>query len=131
MSTESIPPHLLDLLERPLFGSLGVVKADSTPLVSPMWVELIDGTLRFTHTNARAKFRALQKNPAMSFAVFDPERPIHHIEVRGTLTEVIPDPSGAFYQRLAKRYGGGDVPAPTDAADRVILVMSIDRVLGR
>lgn len=131
VSTPTIPDNLLDLLERPLYGSLGVIRPDGTVQVSPMWFELIDGTLRFTHTNTRAKFRALQQNPSMSLAVFDPETPIHHVEVRGRLIEAQPDPTGAFYQRLGRRYGNPETPAPPDAAERVVLVMSIDRVLGR
>lgn len=131
MTAAPIPSSLASLLERPLYGALGVVRPDDTVQVSPMWFELVGDTIRFTHTSARAKFRALQRNPAMSLAVFDPDNPLHHIEVRGRLIETIPDPTGAFYQRLGRRYGNPDTPAPPDAAERVILVMSIDQVLGR
>jgi hypothetical protein len=40
---------------------------------------------------------------------------------------VIPDPEGAFYVRLGQRYGNPDEQPPADKADRVILVMSIER----
>jgi hypothetical protein len=46
--------------------------------------------------------------------------------VRGRLQEVIPDPTGAFYVVLSKRYGNPDQQPPADKADRVILVMSIE-----
>jgi hypothetical protein len=95
-----------------------------------MWFEFDGERLRFTHTNKRAKFRNLQHNPSMSLAVFDPQEPRHHIEVRGHLEEVIEDPSGAFYDHLHQRYLGEGM-IPPDAADRVILVMAIDKVLGR
>ena len=73
--TVEIPPHLQYLLERPFFGSLGTVRPDGAPQVNPMWFEFIDGTVRFTHTTYRAKWRNLQLNPAMSFMVFDPDDP--------------------------------------------------------
>ncbi|MCU1513136.1 MAG: class F420-dependent enzyme, partial [Microbacteriaceae bacterium] len=76
----------------------------------------------------RAKFRNLQHNPSMSFMVIDPDNPFHFIEVRGTLGEVIPDPTGAFYVVLGKRYGNAEQMAPADSPDRVILVMSVDRI---
>lgn len=131
MSTSSVPDHLSDLLERPLYGALGTVGRDDAANVSPMWFERDGDTIRFTHTNKRAKYRNLQRNPSMSLAVFDPENQSRYVEVRGRLVEAIADPTGAFYQQLGRRYGTPDTPAPPDSADRVILVMSIDRVIGR
>lgn len=131
MSTTEIPDKFAHLLERPLYGTLAVVGTGSKAVASPMWFEVIDGTIRFTHTTTRAKYKALQQNPSMSFVVFDPEQPTHYVEVRGTLVEAQPDPTGAFFQRLATRYGTANPPAPADAADRVVLVMSIDRVRGQ
>ena len=124
--TVEIPPHLQYLLERPFFGSLGTVRPDGSPQVNPMWFERIDDTIRFTHTTKRAKYRNLLANPAMSFMVFDPDDPMTYLEVRGTLIEAIPDPTGSFYVRLRNRYGDPSEQAPRDAEDRVILVMSMD-----
>lgn len=131
MSTSEIPASLIDLLDRPLFGALGTVGRGDRAQVSPMWFERDGNTIRFTHTTPRTKYRNLQRNPSMSLAVFDPENPQRYIEVRGQLIEAIPDPTGSFYQQLGRRYGNPDTPAPADSADRVILVMSIEKVLGR
>ena len=103
--TATIPDDLADLLERPLYGSLGTVRPDGTVQVNPMWFEFDGESLRFTHTTKRAKFRNLQHNPSMSLSISDPENPYDFIELRGKLTEVIPDPTGAFYVRLGRRYG--------------------------
>jgi len=121
-----IPDDYERLLIEPFYGSLGTIRPDNTVQVSPMWF-LYDGdTIRFTHTTKRAKYRNLQSNPSMSLAVFDPKNEYKYVEVRGRLQEVIPDPTGAFYVVLGKRYGNADQQAPDDAADRVILVMSIE-----
>jgi PPOX class probable F420-dependent enzyme len=122
-----IPSDYAHLLEQPNYGHLGTIRPDGTVQVNPMWFDLIEGTLRFTHTTKRAKFRNLQHNPAMSLSVIDPENPFHYLELRGKLVEVIPDPEGEFYVHLGKRYGNPDQVAPADKADRVILVMSIER----
>lgn len=123
-----IPQDLLDLLERPLFGSLGTIRPNDTVQVNPMWFEYDASADRilFTHTTKRAKFRNLQRNPAMSLLVIDPDDPFRFLEVRGRLTDAEPDPTGAFYVRLAARYGSADTPAPPDSADRVILSMSVE-----
>ena len=123
-----IPTNLQYLLEQPFYGSLGIVRTDGSPQVNPMWFERVDDTIHFTHTTKRAKYRYLQANPAMSFLVFDPDDPMIYLEVRGSLLEVIPDPTGAFYMRLQNRYGYPSDQTPRDAADRVILVMSITSV---
>lgn len=122
-----IPAHLLPLLEDPNYAYLGTIRPDDTVQVNPMWF-LFDGeTLRFTHTTKRAKYRNLQHNPSMSLAIIDPENPFHYLEVRGRLIEVVPDPEGDFYVALGKRYGNPDQKAPADKADRVVLVMSVER----
>ena len=126
--TATVPADLLDLLERPLFGALATIRPDDTVQVNPMWFELIDGAIRFTHTSGRAKYRNLQRNPAMSLLVIDPDDPLRYVEVRGRLTEVVPDPQGQFYVRLGRRYGSSDQVPPADSPQRVVLVMSIEHV---
>jgi PPOX class probable F420-dependent enzyme len=128
--TTQIPDNLADLLAGAHYGSLGTIRPDGVIQVNPMWYEFDGEHLRFTHTNKRAKFRNLQSNPAMTFMVFDPADPLRYLEVRGRLAESIPDPSGSFYVRLSERYGKPEKP-PADRADRVILVMDIDRVSGQ
>jgi PPOX class probable F420-dependent enzyme len=121
-----IPEELIALLEAPNFGSLGTVRPDNTAQVNPMWFELVDGQLRFTHTTKRAKYRNLQQNPSMSLMVIDPENPFHYVEVRGKLVDTIPDPGGEYYVHLGKRYGNAAQTPPPDSPDRVILVMSME-----
>ncbi len=121
-----IPSALVPLLEQPHYGFLGTIRPDDTVQVNPMWF-LYDGqSIRFTHTTKRAKYRNLTHNPAMSLAIIDPANPFHYLEVRGRLTEVIPDPEGEFYVVLGKRYGNAAQEPPKDSPDRVILVMSIE-----
>ena len=127
-----IPAERLHLLTAPNFGTLGTIRPDTTVQVNPMWVDLDveTNTLRFTHTTYRGKYRNLQLNPSMSFAIIDPETPHKYLEVRGRLIETIPDPEGAYYVHLQNRYGNpSDVP-PKDKADRVILVMSIEKAIA-
>lgn len=126
-----VPPALLPLLERPLFGSLGTVRPDDTVQVNPMWFEYDGDHVRFTHTNKRGKYRNLQRNPTMSLLVFDHDNPMSYLEVRGKLVEVIDDPTGDFYVRLGQRYGNPDQQPPPDKDDRVVLVMSIEKANGR
>jgi PPOX class probable F420-dependent enzyme len=127
----SIPEHLRPLLERPLFAALGTIRPNNTVQVNPMWFEYDGEHVRFTHTNKRGKFRNLQQNPSMSLMVIDDTNPQSYLELRGKLVEVIDDPAGDFYVRLGQRYGNPDQQPPPDKADRVVLVMSVEKVNGR
>jgi len=124
---ELIPAASRRLLEEPNYGHLGTIRPDGTVQVNPMWFEFDGEHVRFTHTTTRQKYRNLQYNPSMALSIIDPENPFHYLEVAGRLVEVIPDPEGAFYVRLQHRYGNPSDEAPRDKADRVILVMSIER----
>lgn len=124
---EIVPARYRRLLELPLYGHLGTIRPDNTVQVNPMWYEFDGERIRFTHTNYRQKFRNLKHNPSMALSITDPVSPTHYLEVRGKLIEVIPDPEGAFYVRLQNRYGNPSTTPPRDKADRVVLVMSIER----
>jgi len=126
VSADEIPADYRPLLEAPNYGVLATVRPDGTAQANPMWFELVGDELRFTHTTKRAKYRNLQRNPSMSLAVMDPDRPVRYLEVRGRLLEVLPDPEGEYFRRLAARYGRPMTEGPADAPDRVVLVMSIE-----
>jgi PPOX class probable F420-dependent enzyme len=131
MSAADIPAHLIPLLEEPNFGFLGTVRPDDTVQVNPMWFEFDGEVIRFTHTTYRQKFRNLQHNPAMTLLITDPDEPERYLELRGGLAEVIPDPNGDYFVHLGRRYGDPDTQPPPNKADRVILVMRVDRVSGK
>ncbi|MGY4720674.1 PPOX class F420-dependent oxidoreductase [Naumannella cuiyingiana] len=131
MATE-LTDHQRRLLEQPIYASLGTTRPDGTPQVNPMWFGWDGGdTIRFTHIPGRAKYRNLQANPAMSLMLLDPDNPFSYIEVRGRLVGVDPDPTGAYYVELQNRYGNPSTTPPPDAADRIVLQMSIDKVIGQ
>jgi PPOX class probable F420-dependent enzyme len=121
-----IPADYTRLLEQPVYGHLGTIRPDDTVQVNPMWFEFDGEHLRFTHTTKRAKYRNLQRNPAMSYSIIDPDDPFKYLELRGKLVDVVPDPEGAFYVRLGRRYGNPNQRPPADSPDRVILVMSVE-----
>jgi PPOX class probable F420-dependent enzyme len=118
-----IPDAYRDLLDRPLIGHLATVSPAGRPQSNPMWFSWDGDALRFTHTSTRRKYAQLQANPNVSMSVVDPDNGYRYLEVRGRMTAIEPDPTGAFYATLSARYGRGGEPPP-DAADRVILVVT-------
>ncbi len=118
-----IPSSHEDLLIRPLFGHLATVGFDGTPRSNPMWFAW-DGThLRFTTTTTRRKHRDVLLTPQISMSVHDPDQPYRYLEVRGDVVRIDPDPTAAFFDELAERYGS-DLRSPGDAPYRVVLVVA-------
>lgn len=118
-----IPDGYEELLSQPNFGHLATVRPDGDPSVTPMWFAWDGELLRFTHTTRRAKLRNVEHNPHVSLSVLDPARPYRYLQARGVVESVTPDPEGAFYVELAKRYGRPDPTPPPDAADRVVIAV--------
>lgn len=127
MTDDLVPALYRHLLDEPLYGALGTIRPDDTVQVTPMWFEFDGEHVRFTHTTKRQKYRNLHHNPSMALSIIDPVNPSHYLEVAGRLVAIEPDPTGAFYVRLQNRYGNPSSTPPADAADRVVLVMSIER----
>ena len=131
--TPGLTDHFNRILSAPVFGHLATVRHDGAVQVNPMWFEFDEAsaTIRFTHTTTRRKFKNLQANPRMTLEALDPEDPHRYVEVRGSLVDVIADPEGDFYVHLGRRYGNARQRPPADKADRVILVMQVEKLAGK
>lgn len=119
----AIPDGYADLLERPLVAHLATVRPDGTVQVNPMWFDWDGERLRFTHTTKRQKYRNVKSHPQVAVSVTDPDNEYRYLEVRGDVEEIEPDPTGAFYVKLAHRYDAPWKQPPPDSPDRVVLVM--------
>jgi len=129
MAPATPPDSHADLLERPLFAHLATVRPDGSPQSNVMWFEYGNGVFRFTHTSARQKYRNIKQEPRVAFSILDPYEPYRFIEVRGTVTDIEPDPGGAFYQHLQDHYDKQLVMKDADV--RVIVTVTPDRFVTR
>ncbi len=107
---------------------LATIGPDGAPESSPMWF-LWDGEyIKFTHTTTRKKYRNIQRDPRVAVSITDVDDPYIAAEFRGRIERIEEDPTGAFYDTLAQRYGAswryrGD--------PRVIFYMKIEHVTGQ
>ncbi|WP_069165986.1 PPOX class F420-dependent oxidoreductase [Nocardia altamirensis] len=124
-----IPEKVRDLLERPIYASLGTTRPNGAPQVNPMWFVWDGEFIWFTHTNYRQKFKNVADEPRVSISIFDPDDPYRYIEVRGVVDHIDGDPDGALYTRLSERYNNGPV-VPPDAKDRVAIAVRPSGVSG-
>jgi PPOX class probable F420-dependent enzyme len=121
MTTPNVPATHVDLLEKPLFAHLATVRPDGAPQSSVMWFGWDGNRVRFTHTRTRQKFRNLAHDGRVAFSIRDEANPYRFLEVRGEVESIEPDPGGAFYVTLQRRYG---VEFPVlDADVRVVITV--------
>ena len=132
--TADLTEHFARILSAPVLGHLATVRHHGSVQVNPMWFEFDGdaGVIRFTHTTKRAKYRNLQRNPHMTLEALDPENPLRlrrgarpprrdRARSRGSVLRA-PRESA-----MARPYPH----VPADKADRVILVMQIEKIAGR
>jgi len=93
-----------------------------------MWF-LWDGEyIKFTTTPNRRKYRNIQRDPRVAVSIIDVDDPYIAAEFRGVVERIEEDPTGAFYNTLAKHYGA---PWGYRGDQRVILHMKIQHVTGQ
>jgi PPOX class probable F420-dependent enzyme len=118
-TTPPPPPDYARLLDLPLFAHVAVTMPSGKPRSYPMWFLWEDGLLRFTNTDSRPQTRALQDRPVLALSILDPDEPYRYLGVAASVVDIVPDPTGAMYDRLAQRYGTDMRPA--DPSDRVVI----------
>jgi PPOX class probable F420-dependent enzyme len=119
------PPEThLDLLQRPLFAQFATIRPDGSPQVNPMWFlwDAEHGLIEMTHTKERHNYRNVRRDPRVALSIADPDDQYRYLQVRGVVERIVDDPTGAFYQRLQRRYRGTDSEVE-DRDVRVILTI--------
>ncbi len=110
------------------FAHLATIGPDGAPESSPMWF-LWDGEhIKFTHTTNRKKYHNIQRDPRVAVSITDGDDPYIYAEFRGVVERIEEDPTGAFYDTLAKHYGS---PQGYRGDPRVILYVKIQHVVGQ
>jgi PPOX class probable F420-dependent enzyme len=118
----TVPATHADLLDEPTFAHLATVRPDGAPQSSVMWFDWDGERARFTHTSERQKYRNFAHEPRVAFSIIDAKNPYRFLEVRGLVESIEPDPTGAFYSHLARRYGR-DNNTVADADVRVVVTV--------
>ncbi len=104
-----IPEELRDLLDKKGFAHLATLRPDGSPQSTPMWYGFDGGTLLFSTTTGRQKYRNVTANPQVAVSILDPEDPYRYLEIRGVVTQIDDDEGNAFINSMAKKYRDLDV----------------------
>jgi PPOX class probable F420-dependent enzyme len=117
------------LVDANAFATVATLNPDGGPQTSVVWLKRDGHDLLFTTTKQRRKGRNLARDPRVSITMFDPEDPYIHVEIRGR-AELTDDPDNALGNELSRRYLGTDAPADPEWAERVIVRVRAEKVVG-
>jgi PPOX class probable F420-dependent enzyme len=119
----TIPESHADLLERAAYWHVATIGPDGEPQSSPVWCGTDDeGHVIFSMLARRQKSKNLKRNPAIAMSAIDPDNAYRHLEIRGTVVSIEPDPDHSLIHTMAKKYLGVDAyPWGQPGDERVIV----------
>ncbi len=96
----------------PRTAKCAVVRADGSPLVAPVWVDLDGDDIVFMTSADTVKGKALLRDPRVSLCFDDERPPFSFCTIAGTVTlSTDPEELRAWATRIGGRYMGADVAA--------------------
>ncbi|HEX5732456.1 MAG TPA: PPOX class F420-dependent oxidoreductase [Blastocatellia bacterium] len=103
---DNIPEKYKDLFEKKAFAHLATVMPDGTPQVTPVWVDYDGSHVLVNSARGRRKDKNIERNPAVSLSIQDPDNPYRYLEVRGRVDEITEEGADEHIDKMAKKYMG-------------------------
>jgi PPOX class probable F420-dependent enzyme len=120
----------VQLLREKHFALLTTLMPDGSPQTTPVWVDT-DGEHVLANTaRGRLKTKNIERDPRVSIAVVDPEKPYERwLTIRGR-AELIEEGAVESIHALAHKYIGSDYPWLQPDEQRVVVKIQVDRASG-
>ena len=101
---EVIPEKYRDLFEKKAFANLATMMPDGTPQVTPVWIDYDGRYVLVNSARGRQKDKNMERNPAVSLSIMDPDNPYRYLEVRGRVKEITEEGAEEHIDKMAKKY---------------------------
>ena len=103
---EQIPASHLGLIDGPFTVVLSTVMPDGQPQTTPVWCNRQGNYVFINVMKGFRKEKNMRANPKVSLLVYDPQNPLHNIEIRGRVVEMTEDGAVEHDDELAQLYLG-------------------------
>jgi PPOX class probable F420-dependent enzyme len=112
-----------ELAQGPNFAAFTVNLPSGRAMTHVVWVSPTDDGELLVNTEVhRAKFKAIEKDPRVTLAIWDVSNPYHFAEVRGRVAKTTTGPEArAHIDALSQKYNGSPYPDANITSERVIL----------
>ena len=103
-----------NLVRRPNFAHLATVRANGSPKLDPVWIDLVDESTVIMATGEDSlKTQNIVRDPRVAISIVDIDNPYEELQMRGTCA-VEPDADMAVLDALSRKYTGKAFPARGD-----------------
>jgi len=114
-----------ELVRRPNFAHLATVRADGSPKLDPIWIDLVDSTTVIMATGRTSlKTQNILRDPRVAISIVDMDNPYEEMQLRG-VAEVEPDPDMAAMDAISHKYTSKPFPMRDNVENRVVLRVTV------
>ncbi|MCY3948551.1 MAG: PPOX class F420-dependent oxidoreductase [Acidimicrobiaceae bacterium] len=114
-----------ELVRRPNFAHLATVRADGSPKLDPIWIDLVDSTTVIMATGRTSlKTQNILRDPRVAISIVDMDNPYEEMQLRG-VAEVEPDPDMAAMDAISHKYTSKPFPMRDNLENRVVLRVTV------
>jgi PPOX class probable F420-dependent enzyme len=99
-----IPEAFHDLLASDAVATLATLRADGTPHLTPVWIDVDQGDLLVNARDDRVKATHMRQRPDVAVCVVDPRNPYRYLSVTGVVESVTEEGSAQHMDSLSRRY---------------------------
>lgn len=127
----ALGPEVQRLATLPILTVLATKRDDGSIQLNPIWFELDDGYFVVNSNTRRSWPKNLQRDKEATLLLIDPKEPERYAQIRGRLSDVIPDPNVEVINRLARRYTGKTFRELEPGEERLTLKIEPVKVTGQ
>ena len=105
MAATQVPPEYADLFHGSSLAQLATLRADGTPHLTPVWVDLDDEGRVLVNARAdRVKAAHMRERPEVAVCIVDERNPYRYVSVTGVVEAVEEEGALRHMDVLARRY---------------------------
>jgi PPOX class probable F420-dependent enzyme len=123
----ALSDDIKQLVSGPNFAHLASLMSDGSPQVAPVWVELERDTILVGTGEGSLKAKNTRRDARVALSVIAMDNPYREAQIRGRVVERRPDADFRIMDRISQKYTGKPFPFRDKPAQRVVLVIAVER----
>ena len=110
------------------FAHLATLMSDGSPQNAPVWVDLEGDRILVCTGEGSLKARNTRRDPRVAISIVAYDNPYVEAQIRGRVVERRSDADFAVMDPVSRKYTGKPFPMRDNPAQRLALVIEVDRV---
>jgi PPOX class probable F420-dependent enzyme len=123
----ALSDDIKQLVSGPNFAHLASLMNDGSPQVAPVWVDLERDTILVGTGEGSLKAKNTRHDARVALSVIAMDNPYREAQIRGRVVERRPDADFRIMDRISHKYTGKPFPFRDKPAQRVVLVIAVER----